>query len=146
MYIHTGEWLGQPQVPGVTSDYIKWVQRSLNLQGEFCQVDGRDSPAYREAVKRFKKKVGLPENGQVDKDTQDALILSNQRNSSYVDWVQTALNHPKTIKLDPALIRQFQEAARVLDPTIRVDGVVGPKTEAAIVRIAFKKPLVFECV
>jgi peptidoglycan hydrolase-like protein with peptidoglycan-binding domain len=139
MYIHTGEWLGQPQKP-LISEYIKWVQRSLNLRGECLQVDGLESPAYRAAVKRFQNKVGLSDTGKIDARTQDALILSNQRNPFYISWVQTALNHPKTARLDPVAIRQFQEVAHFLDPNIKVDGVVGPKTEAAIVRIAFLQP------
>ena len=139
MYIHTGEWLGQPQKP-LISEYTKGVQRSLNLRGECLQVDGLDSPAYRAAIKRFQKKVGLTDTGKVDARTQDALILSNQRNPFYISWVQTALNQPKTDGLDPAAIRQFQEVAHFLDPTIKVDGVVGPQTEAAIVRLAFSQP------
>jgi hypothetical protein len=99
MYIHTGEWLGQPQVPGSTSDYIRWVQRSLNLRGDCIQVNGLDSPGYR-----------------------------------------AALNHPKTGRLGPNATRQFQEVALFLDPNIKVDGVAGPKTEAAIVRLAFTQP------
>ena len=139
MYIHTGERLGQPQKP-LISEYIKWVQRSLNLRGECMQADGLDSSAYRAAVKRFQKKVGMPDNGKVDARTQDALILSNQRNPFYINWVQTALNLPKTANLAPAAIRQFQEVAHFLDPNIKIDGVVGPKTEAAIVRMAFLPP------
>ncbi len=68
MYIHTGEWLGQPQKP-LISEYTKWVQRSLNLRGECLQVDGLDSPAYRAAIKRFQKKVGLTDTGKVDART-----------------------------------------------------------------------------
>jgi murein L,D-transpeptidase YcbB/YkuD len=141
MYIHTGEGLGQPRVLGVTSDYIRWVQRSLNLRGDCVQVNGLDNPGYREAVKRFQNSIrGLTDNGQIDARTQDALILSNQSKPIYIDWIQTALNHPKTGKLDPNAIRQFQEVAHFMDSNVKVDGVVGPKTEAAIVRLAFTQP------
>ena len=141
MYINIGESLGQPQVLGRSSDYIRWVQRSLNLRGNCLQVNGLDSLGYRKAVQGFQKSVGgLTANGKVDARTQDALILSNQRNPFYIDWVQTALNHPKTNKLDSNAIRQFQEVAHFMDPNVKVDGVVGPKTEAAIVRLAFTQP------
>jgi peptidoglycan hydrolase-like protein with peptidoglycan-binding domain len=139
MYIHTGARLGQPQKP-LISEYIKWVQRSLNLSGECLQVDGIDRPAYREAVKRFQRKVKLPDNGQVDKHTQDALIRSNQRNPIYIDWVQAALNLRRTARLDPNAIRRFQEVVHMVDPNVKVDGVVGPKTEGAIIRFTFSRP------
>ena len=82
----------------------------------------------------------MPDNGKVDARPQEALILSNQRNPFYINWFQTALNLPKTANLAPAAIRQFQEVAHFLDPNIKIDGVVGPKTEAAIVRMAFLPP------
>jgi hypothetical protein len=141
MYIHTDERLGHPPPTPLVSKYLKWMQRSLNLRGECLQVDGLDSPAYREAVKRFQSSVsGLTPNGKVDAPTQDALILSNQGNPIYIDWVQTALVIPKTAKLDPNAIREFQALARSVDPNLKLDGVVGPKTEALIVRFSFTLP------
>jgi peptidoglycan hydrolase-like protein with peptidoglycan-binding domain len=145
MYIHTGELLGQPQVLGVSSDYIRWVQRSLNLRGECIQVSGLDSPGYREAVKRFQNSVGLPDNGKVDARTQNALIRSNHRSPGYLFWLQNAPIIPSLInngRLDPTRIRQFQ--AGLQDPNIKVDGWIGPKTEAAIMISAGQPP--GECV
>ena len=55
MYIHTGERLGQPQKP-LISEYIKWVQRSLNLRGECMQADGLDSSHTALQSNVFKKK------------------------------------------------------------------------------------------
>ena len=102
----------------------------------------------------------LTPNGQVDATTQNALIKANARNVGYVLWVQVALNELQTHSLLPGdavplngilgqttrnAIRRFQQ--RLADGAIlpfkidlRVDGVVGPKTEAHLTALSGIEP------
>ena len=155
-----------PEVRGEA--YIRWVQRALNNSGLCLTVDGKDTQVYREAVKRFRDSVGLTPGDKVDVTTQDALIKANERNLGYVLWLQMALAHlhdagdlaipplPQLerdrAKLGPGTrkaIRAFQQrlVEGVIHPTglpvkikLKVDGVVGPKTETALAEFAASEP------
>ena len=155
-----------PEVRGEA--YVRWVQRALNNSGSCLTVDGKDTQVYREAVKRFQDSVGLTPHGMVDAPTQDALIMANERNLGYVLWLQTVLarlHDAGTLgipsvpqierdraKLGPgtrAAIRAFQRrlAEGAMHPTglpvkitLKVDGVVGPKTETSLAEFAASEP------
>lgn len=66
-----------PTVPyegGMPSDFVSWIQSSLNDQlGLRLPVDGVMSAATRGAVRSFQERQGLPVNGLVGPETQAAL-------------------------------------------------------------------------
>jgi len=140
--------------PPAGSDYIRWVQRSLNLRLKLCLlVDGLDSQTYRQAVRRFQSlpSVGLTPNGNVDAQTQNALIRANERNFIYILWVQVALNKIMplaNVPEDGTLEQKTQNAIRELQLNfaLRVDGVVGPKTEAVLAYLSRIEPPSGECI
>lgn len=155
-----------PEVRGQA--YIRWVQRALNNSGLCLTVDGKDTQVYREAVKRFRDSVGLTAGDKVDVATQDALIKANERNLGYVLWLHTALAHLHSagnlgippvpqIERDRAnlgpgtrtAVRAFQRrlVEGAMHPTglpvkitLKVDGVVGPKTETSLAEFAAFEP------
>jgi peptidoglycan hydrolase-like protein with peptidoglycan-binding domain len=166
MYVQTSAGLGQPTLVVTGPDYIRWVQRSLNrvnikrARSACLTTDGLVSQAYRAAVRRFQSSVGLTPNGQVNAQTQNALIKANERDFEYVLWVQTTLNDLRTggffqgdaVPVDGTLGRRTRDAIRAFqrqlaDGTIlgspvsvSVDGVVGPKTEAVLALLRRSKP------
>lgn len=120
--------------------YLKWVQRSLNrIQGTEVVVDGKTSMNYRNAVRRFQRDHGLSPTGQVDSPTQNKLILANEADKAYVEWIQKALNkHGAGLVPDGAktfntrkAIRNFQKKRA---PDLCADGFVGAKTELRLIQ------------
>lgn len=56
----------QGEVSRKSSDYIRWVQSSLNkLLGLRLAVDGLSGPATRSAMRRFQQQNGLTADGMV---------------------------------------------------------------------------------
>lgn len=167
-YARSPEGIGQA-LPSATvqvtgPDYLRWVQGALNNSNKVSRnvaVDGLDNQAYRDAVTAFQTATkGLTPNGRVDVSTQNALIRANEGNLAYALWVQTSLNEfrkkgllqsprvPETGSFGPATrraIRAFQRQlvqGRVLKFSVamRVDGVVGPKTESILSIFGGKPP------
>lgn len=159
-YVRSPEGVGQALPPATVQvtgpDYIRWVQRAINNSHKVPRnvaVNGLDSQAYRDAVRTFQASTkGLTPNGNVDVSTQNALIRANEKNLAYALWVQTSLNTFRTGGLfqgplvretgtfGPATrraIRRFQQQLRngtvlAFPVVIRIDGVVGPKTESIL--------------
>lgn len=142
------------------TQYICWVQRSLIRNScPDLKVDGNaSSPAYRDAVKRFRIENGItkrgeehkPGNDSVDEPTQDQMIRLNHSDPYYTEWVQSALINKGLLKpgvnraepmmeLPGSLTRQalrvFQKASG-----LKVDGWVGSKTELALMKSATTEP------
>ena len=133
----------QPVAPPITtSQYVRWVKGSLNrLLG--CTLLDNDSKSdqYRTWVKEFQINQHLTPNGEVNSQTQDALMKLNRNNSpDYVEWVQRALNRsgdadaklPVSGDWNDAtsdVVRDFQNNEGLV-----VDGFVGAKTETALLR------------
>jgi Uncharacterized protein conserved in bacteria (DUF2272)/Putative peptidoglycan binding domain/Penicillin-insensitive murein endopeptidase len=69
------EWEGE--VNRSSSDYIRWVQSSLNrLQSSGLGVDGISGPLTRSAVRDFQARKGLAADGIVGPSTEAALIAA----------------------------------------------------------------------
>jgi peptidoglycan hydrolase-like protein with peptidoglycan-binding domain len=124
------------------SDYIRWVQRSLNRNvGSKLPVTGEVTDAYRQAVRQFQSQPQnkLDPTGDVDESTQNALIKANESDRNYMLWAQRALNTtgadlaPGGIKGSKTIvaIRAFQSART---PDLCVDGYVGAKTELRLIQ------------
>ena len=65
-----------------SSDYIRWVQNSLNgLMGLRLPVNGVIDPAVRSALRSFQTRVGLPADGLVGPGTKRALRAARARTS-----------------------------------------------------------------
>jgi peptidoglycan hydrolase-like protein with peptidoglycan-binding domain len=124
-----------------SSQYIRWVQVSLRrILGVTLEADGKTSDAYRDAVKNFQRRSGLPDDGKVDPATQDALIRANEMNPDYVKWIQRALTQTGALDLsetgtmNPATktaIGGFQAFQ-----SLKSDGWVGAKTELRLVQVS----------
>jgi peptidoglycan hydrolase-like protein with peptidoglycan-binding domain len=140
-------------------DYFLWVQQSLNRAGACLFEDGKDTPDLRNAVKKFRQKKGLPAGDRIDVKTQNALIRANERDLSYVLWIQTALNKLRadgtivipTLTENGAMnqatrnaIRSFQQQLSTgggITEDIQVDGFIGPKSESVLTfRSGIKPP------
>lgn len=122
-------------------DYVKWVQRSLNRALKILLlVDGKVTKNYRNAVEQFNKKfvtksldAGIDEVGVV---TQNAIILKNEKDTAYIEWVQEGLNitgaaitvSGKKSSGTKTAIKGFQAFHGLKD-----DGFVGAKTELALI-------------
>jgi peptidoglycan hydrolase-like protein with peptidoglycan-binding domain len=124
------------------SDYLKWVQGSLNrLVGAGLKVNGLDSATYRNYVKIFQSMTGLKPNGEVDAKTQNALIKANYKDRDYIKWVQRALIITGVgVNLRPSGImdRKTINAIKSFQANqgLKADGWVGAKTETSLVRVA----------
>lgn len=127
-------------------EYISWVQRSLNrILGTRLVTSGRDSDSYRRALRtfnnRFVARASIPDD--VDPQTQDALVLTNEATDYYVAWIQrqlVILGH--TISVDGELgprtrsaIKNFQRKRK-----LKVDGFVGFGTETALIKGTLQPP------
>ena len=70
-----GGWQGE--VNRRSSDYIKWVQRSLNqIMGLRLAVDGVVGTYTRSAIRSFQRRQGLHVDGNVGPQTERALIAA----------------------------------------------------------------------
>lgn len=127
------------------SDYIKWVQRSLNrLYGTNIPTNGVASTEYYAALRRFNRDYLFRDYGGIDERAQNELIVVNERHEGYVRWVILVLN---TVGLGPLpftdtyttavvkAIKAFQHRVG-----LKVDGYVGAKTELALIRAVGKEP------
>jgi peptidoglycan hydrolase-like protein with peptidoglycan-binding domain len=73
------EWQGE--VSRSSSDYIKWVQRSLNqIMGLQLAVDGISGTQTRSAIRSFQQQRGLAVDGVVGPQTEQALIAAGAGN------------------------------------------------------------------
>src|SRR5262245_465519 len=128
-----------------SSDYLKWVQRSLNrLYGIRIPTDGKDSNAYRTALRKFNAEYSGRDYSDVDERTQNDLISVNEAPGSYVAWVIRALNQAVqgpwfSSEIYTSAVRNAIKAfQRVVG--LRADGFVGSKTELAIIRATGTRP------
>lgn len=128
------------------AQYVSWVKRSLNRKYALRLFsDGRKGSTYRQAVRRFQSDLGLPVTGQVDASTQNAIIVNNEGNRSYLAWVQIALERvgittkpPRTTATNRGSfkstglklgIRAFQRREGLAR-----DGFIGSKTETLLMQ------------
>ena len=129
------------------SDYIKWVQRSLNRRyGAKLPIDGRISRTYREAVRAFNIEHLFRDDEIVDTQTQDELIYENEANARYVRWVIRSLNQiglgplPDSDTFSTAVVAAIQKFQQRPELRIKADGYIGAKTELALMRASDTQP------
>lgn len=142
-------------MPYVISEenYVKWVKRSLNRSiGARLKVDGNKTPRYRKAVSSFQL-ITVPKYymypvalfGNVDEETQDAIIRLNHSSEEYLNWMQkalTATGHAVVVTgvLDSATIEKLREFQSRKDLGLENDGWVGAKTETRLFEISKLEP------
>jgi peptidoglycan hydrolase-like protein with peptidoglycan-binding domain len=123
---------------GLAPEKVCWIQNVLNVtQGESLVVDGIFGPKTRAAVTRFQTKNGLKVDGIVGPETETALI-------------QAALNQIAQASLLPVSgVKDARTRQEIINfqasKGLVTDGIVGPKTRAAMVtalggRCVFPKP------
>lgn len=144
------------------TEYVAWVQRSLNRHYCHCLVtDGHETASYRQLVRKFQADYGLPATGEVDSSTQNQIIKANESNRTYMAWVSKTIIHcsstvPFPADFDPVRkkpdsqgsyksnslksnIKLFQKEQGLVE-----DGWVGPETETKVIecckRYHFKFP------
>ena len=67
----------QGEVNRGSSDYIRWVQQSLNkVMGLRLSVDGRMGAQTRSAIRSFQQRSGLSADGQIGAQTERALVAA----------------------------------------------------------------------
>lgn len=122
------------------SDYIKWVQRSLNYDGAGLEVNGVDNKTYRDAVAVYKTRYSVKDGlalTQVGSACQDVMIRNNRLSPDFQKWLQSVLPDATVGNPDAtvAAVKSFQKSAN-----LKADGHVGPKTEKALIDKFKKKP------
>ena len=127
------------------TDYIKWVQRSLNrLYRTNLPTDGKISSAYRASVRKFNLEYSGRDYSDVDEQTQNDLIYANEGDKRYVKWIIERLNQVGLGQLpasDP-LTTQAVHAIKMFQGRVGLqvkgkqegDGYVGAKTELALIK------------
>lgn len=121
------------------TDYIKWVQRSLNrLYGSNIRTDGRISSAYRSAVRKFNLDWTGRDYADVDEQTQNQLIFANEGKKDYVEWVIRRLNQvgKGPLSVTETYTTAVKKAIKAFQKSVglKVDGFVGSKTELALIK------------
>jgi peptidoglycan hydrolase-like protein with peptidoglycan-binding domain len=128
---------------------IRTLQHLLRARGHAVDVDGIFGPMTDAAVRAFQKERGLAVDGIVGPHTWRALIVQVQRGSQgdAVRGVQEEFQFrnlsgdpTKGLQIDgifgpktEAAVRGFQEAIAQDVPSMAVDGIVGPMTWQALV-------------
>jgi peptidoglycan hydrolase-like protein with peptidoglycan-binding domain len=132
--------------PAVT---VRSLQYLLNAHGARLTVDGIFGRATDSAVRAFQRGHGLVVDGTVGKKTWSAVIVTVRRGSvgPAVKAVQDQANFrnlrgegPPTLQVDgifgprtDAWVRGFQAAMALEVAGFRVDGIVGPMTWQALI-------------
>ena len=128
---------------------VKTLQYLLRARGHNLAVDGIFGPGTDAAVRSFQQQKGLAVDGVVDPVTWSALIITVKQGSQgdAVRGVQEEFQF-RNLSGDPAqglavdgifgpktdaAVRGFQQALYQDIPTVAVDGIVGPVTWRALV-------------
>lgn len=128
---------------------IKTLQYLLRARGHSVVVDGVFGPKSRAAVKAFQASHGLAADGIVGPMTWAALVVQVKKGSQgdAVRGVQEEFQF-RNLSGDPgngpqvdgifgpkteAAVRGFQQALSLDIPSVEVDGIVGPVTWQALV-------------
>jgi peptidoglycan hydrolase-like protein with peptidoglycan-binding domain len=134
---------------GSTGHPIKTLQYLLRARGQNVVVDGLFGPRTEAAVQAFQTSQGLAADGIVGPMTWAALVVQVKKGSQgdAVRGVQEEFQF-RNLSGDPtkglqvdgifgpktdAAVRGFQEALSLDIPSVAVDGVVGPVTWQALV-------------
>jgi peptidoglycan hydrolase-like protein with peptidoglycan-binding domain len=140
------------QKNGSAGEPVRTVQYLLRAHGEIVTVDGRFGPITQSKVEAFQKAHGLSADGIVGNHTWPALVITIQqgstgeavravqdqarfRNLSGVPGRGLAVDGIFGPKTD-AWVQGFQQALHAGDPSIAVDGIVGPVTWSNLVNEA----------
>jgi peptidoglycan hydrolase-like protein with peptidoglycan-binding domain len=128
---------------------VRTLQHLLRGRGHTVVVDGIFGPSTQAAVRAFQQEKGLAVDGVVGPNTWSALIVTVRQGSSgdAVRGVQEEFQF-RNLSGDPskglavdgifgskteAAVRGFQQALHADDPSVTVDGIVGPVTWQALV-------------
>ena len=122
---------------GDRGESVKFLQQKLQILEVFSgQVDGIFGPKTEAAVKTFQKNMGLSADGIVGKETQDNF-----------EGVMRSPNPGPTLRLGAKgdEVKSLQETLKRVgyDPG-PIDGIFGPKTEAAVKAVQQKNKMVVD--
>lgn len=120
------------------SDVVKELQRELTELGHYTgSIDGIYGAATTKAVEDFQKKAGITVDGKYGPETHEALLAElGAEHSEATKHIQTLLAdkgyysgeiNGKYDAATEAAVKDFQK-----DAGLTVDGIVGPKTLAAL--------------
>jgi peptidoglycan hydrolase-like protein with peptidoglycan-binding domain len=132
------------QKNGSTGEPVRSLQYLLRAHGSTIAVDGTFGSQTQAAVETFQRSHNLSVDGVVGNHTWPSLIVTVRRGSTgeAVRAVQDQAQF-RNLSGDPskglavdgifgpkteAFVRGFQQALHADDPTILVDGIVGPVT------------------
>ena len=134
---------------GAKEHPVPTLQYLLRARGKTVTVDGIFGPKTDTAVRDFQRQKGLSVDGIVGPLTWSALIMQVARGDEgdAVRGVQEEMqyrnlsdNPANVIQVDgvfgpktEAAVRAFQSALHADIPSVAVDGIVGPKTWQALV-------------
>jgi peptidoglycan hydrolase-like protein with peptidoglycan-binding domain len=134
---------------GHTDHPVQTLQHLLRARGHALTVDGDFGPKTDAAVRAFQDDEGLAVDGIVGPNTWTALIIQVKRGSTgdAVRGVQEEFQFRNQsgdpnigVQIDgifgpktEAAVRGFQEALAADIPSVAVDGIVGPITWRALV-------------
>jgi peptidoglycan hydrolase-like protein with peptidoglycan-binding domain len=134
---------------GADGHPVRTLQDLLRAHGRTVAVDGIFGPATDAAVRDFQRERHLAVDGIVGADTWSALVVTVRRGSEgdAVRGVQEEFQF-RNLSGDPGTglavdgifgaqteeaVRGFQQALHLDNPSVAVDGIVGPVTWNALV-------------
>ena len=116
--------------PLSASEYIGWVQRSLNrILGQKEVTDGSDTPVYRDLIELFQRDEDLVVTRSIHPVDQNRIIQRNHADVGYMTWVRNTLRNLGILEpSDKQAIATFQKNSGLAN-----DGWVGAQTEVLMI-------------
>ena len=138
---------------GASGPGVQLLQYFLAIAGEYydalprwqpAEIDGIFGPQTRAAVSAYQRMLGLPDTGEADRETWDALVSTYQSILAarpVQEWLDQAVGFPEVFVVEGMRGEAVREAQQLINviargwpqvPAVAVDGIFGPATRDAV--------------